>query len=163
MHVHTRTFVLSPGCPLNPSVNALWATRAQLSSTWCRESLKWCEMLPNSSSSSSPEVLTVGFRPHEVWCDFLRYLRFARGWNYFTIEKNAPTFVRFAGKDLALASKAYIFVLTFDPIDPKLATRHGAGQCWALPASPVRWRRWFGKFFWFWNWLSCCFNQIFIN
>ena len=29
--------------------------------------------------------------------------------------------VRFAGKELALVPKAYIVVLTFDTIDPKLA------------------------------------------
>lgn len=37
------------------------------------------------------------------------------------IGKNAPMSVRFAGKELALAPKAYVVVLTFDTIDPKLA------------------------------------------
>ena len=145
-HAHTHAHFCpwyGDFCPcLHPSVNALWALRAQLSSLWSRKSLKYMKcphLLPFLLLHRSPHSC---FQAHEFWCGFLRYLRSARGWNYFTVEKNAPVSVRFAGKELALAFKAYTVVLTFDTIDPKLAVWHGGRQF-----LPVRGERWFGKSF----------------
>lgn len=115
--MHTRTFVNTYEVPPNVSLNSV---RARISRIWSGESLVVGDA-PSSSSSFFllyPQLLSGPLKFDRV---FLRPRSSTRGWTYFTIRLKPPTLVGVTGKELALASEAYILVLTFDPIDPKLA------------------------------------------